>query len=283
MKKEFENALNELLNLKVSDQESAAKFNQLFKQMVTASMQICGETDYSSLVQQKIDESEKKFGVKMGDSDETDPYKKMRELVRFEMYRETVLNDVEHEVCCTESNLDSAMAKFRSELEKIVPQSQPEVVQSMGYSLYSNFTKFMVNTVMDMVADAKIYQMEEFRPLQLNALGKELRSYVNAIRQQNAKPQKSQTVTNWFTSMMILPCFLFKKLYGVSMAEMFEAPQKIVDQTAHMFNIFDKASHPFSVGSEYMILKEFLDELNLSDSFTVRIKMKKTDDGKILN
>jgi len=283
MKKEFENALNELLNIKVSDQESANRYNQLFKQMVTTSMQICGETDYDALVKQKIDESEKKYGIKMGDSDETDPYKKLRELVRFEMYRDTVQNDVEHEICCTENNFKNATAKFRGEIEKIVPQSQMEVVESMSYSLYSDFTKFFVNSAMDMVADSKIYQMEEFRPLQLNALGKEIRSYVNAIRQQNAKPQKSQVVTTWFTTMMVLPALLFKKFYGVSMVEMFEVSQKLVDDAAHMFNIFDRASTSFSAASEYMILKEFLSELGLSEGFTVRIKMKKASDGKVMN
>lgn len=129
---------------------------------------------------------------------ETDPYKKLRELVRFEMSREALVCGKEHEVCCTESNFAMAVLKFRGELEKIVPDSQKEVLDSMAYSLYSDFTKFFVCVAFDMVADAKIYEMKEFRPLQINAMGREVRVNIKAIVEQNAKPQKSETVTTWF-------------------------------------------------------------------------------------
>lgn len=81
---------------------------------------------------------------------ETDPHKKLRELVRFEMSREALVCGKEHEVCCTESNFAMAVLKFRGELEKIVPDSQKEVLDSMAYSLYSDFTKFFACTAFDM-------------------------------------------------------------------------------------------------------------------------------------
>jgi len=284
MKEQFEKALQGLLDFKPVDQNSAAQYNDLFKQMIAASMQICGETDFDAIIAEKTAAAESKFGVKVEFSEEaTDAYKKLRELVRFEMFHESVAEGREHEVCCTESNFENAVAKFRHELDKIVPDSQKEVLDSMCYSLYSDFTKFLVCSAFDMVADAKIYEMPEFRPLQLNAMGKELRTNVNVIKQQNAKPQKSQVVTDWFRTMMILPSFLFRKLYGVSLTEMFEVPQKMADSAAHMFNIFQKDYEQFVVGDEYWILKEFLNEMDLNDCFTVRPKVKKPTNGPVVN
>lgn len=277
MKQEFENALEELLNFKYEGESSAARYNEVFKKMVTASMQICGETDYSNVVQQKIDEAEKKYGAKMESADENDAYKKLREVVRFEMARESVLNNKEYEVCCTESNFKNATAKFRDELAKVIPNNQMEVLESMSYSLYSDFTKFFVCAVLDMIADMKIYQMKDFRPLQLNAMGKEVRTYVNVIRQQNEKPQKSQTVTDWFNTMMAVPAFLFKKLYGVSFVEMYDVPQKKMDDAAHLFNIFLKGMEAFCAGDEYVVLHDFLRAMNLVDCFTVRPKANKNE------
>lgn len=280
MEKEFEQALESLLNFDpVGSNDPAARFNALFKQMISSSMQICNETDYAALVNQKIEEVEKKFGAKVEISEDAgeDPYKKLREVVRFELARESILANMDYEVCCTENNLANAMGKIRAELDKIVPESQKEVVDSMGYALYSDFTKYFVCSVFDMIADAKIYQMKEFRPLQLNAMGKEVRTNVNVIHQQNGKPQKSETVTNWFSLMMVLPSFLFKKLYGVSLTEMFEVPQKLKDDSAHMFNIFQRTNESFMPGDEYKILLHFLAEMGLSECFTVRPKVKKAD------
>lgn len=280
MEKEFEQALNSLLNFDpagVSD--PAASYNALFKQMISSSMQICNSTDYAALVNQKIEAAEKKYGVKVEISEDAgeDPYKKLREVVRFELARESLLANMDYEVCCTESNLANAMGKIRGELDKIVPESQKEVVDSMGYALYSDFTKYFVCSVFDLIADAKIYQMKEFRPLQLNAMGKEVRTNVNVIHQQNGKPQKSETVTNWFSLMMVLPSFLFKKLYGVSLTEMFEVSQKLKDDSAHMFNIFQRTNESFVAGDEYKILLHFLAEMGLSECFTVRPKVKKAE------
>lgn len=280
MANEFEQALESLLNFDpVGSNDPAARFNALFKQMISSSMQICNETDYAALVNQKIEEVEKKFGAKVEISEDAgeDPYKKLREVVRFELARESILANMDYEVCCTENNLANAMGKIRAELDKIVPESQKEVVDSMGYALYSDFTKYFVCSVFDMIADAKIYQMKEFRPLQLNAMGKEVRTNVNVIHQQNGKPQKSETVTNWFSLMMVLPSFLFKKLYGVSLTEMFEVPQKLKDDSAHMFNIFQRTNESFMPGDEYKILLHFLAEMGLSECFTVRPKVKKAD------
>lgn len=284
MQKEFDSALEGLLNFDHSEKNAEQKFNTLFKQMISASMQICGETDFAALVNEKAKAAEDKYGVKMENSEnENDPYKKLREVVRFEMSQESILNGKEHELCCTESNFKNALAKFRNELEKIVPQSQLEVVDSMAHSLYSDFTNFFVCASLDMIADAKIYAMKEFRPLQLNAMGKEIRTYVNVIKQQNAKPQKSQTVTNWFKSVMILPAFLFKKLYGISFVEMFEAEQKIVDDVAHTFKFFQKNMETFSAGGEYVILQQFLKEMKLEDCFTVRAKAQNSKKGPLIN
>lgn len=276
MANDFENALNGLLNFKPDGEQAAEKYNALFKQMITASMQICNETDFGSIIRQKADDAQKKYGAKMDPSeDESDLYRKLRDVVRFEMAQESKLNHKEHEVCCTEFNYQNAMKKFRGELEKIVPNSQMEVLESMSQSLYSDFTNFFVCASMDFIADAKIYQMPEFRPLQLNAMGKEIRTYVNVVKQQNAKPQKSQVVTDWFRSVMVLPAFLFRKLYGVSFVEMFEVPQKLLDDVAHTFNIFQKNFESFAVGDEYRILHEFLRALDLSECFTVRLKLTK--------
>lgn len=274
MENEFESALQGLLNFEYTDAESAEKYNQLFRSMIAASMKICGETDYSALVQQKIEAAEKKFGAKMEESDETDAYKKLREVIRFEMSREAAACSKEFEICCTDSNFNNAMAKIRGDLEKIVPESQKEVVDSIGYSLFSDFTKYFICTTFDMIADAKIYTMKEFRPLQLNALGKELRTNVNVIRQQNAKAQKSETVTNWFRILMMLPAFLFKKLYAVNMVNMFENSEEQVAIAAEMFEELDAAISHFSVGDEYKVLQNFLKNLQLENCFTVRIKPK---------
>lgn len=274
MENEFESALQGLLNFEYTDAESAEKYNQLFRSMIAASMKICGETDYSALVQQKIEAAEKKFGAKMEESDETDAYKKLREVIRFEMSREAAACSKEFEICCTDSNFNNAMAKIRGDLEKIVPESQKEVVDSIGYSLFSDFTKYIICTTFDMIADAKIYTMKEFRPLQLNALGKELRTNVNVIRQQNAKAQKSETVTNWFRILMMLPAFLFKKLYAVNMVNMFENSEEQVATAAEMFEELDAAISQFSAGDEYKVLQNFLKNLQLENCFTVRIKPK---------
>lgn len=274
MENEFESALQGLLNFEYTDAESAEKYNQLFRSMIAASMKICGETDYSALVQQKIEAAEKKFGAKMEESDETDAYKKLREVIRFEMSREAAACRKEFEICCTDSNFNNAMAKIRGDLEKIVPESQKEVVDSIGYSLFSDFTKYFICTTFDMIADAKIYTMKEFRPLQLNALGKELRTNVNVIRQQNAKAQKSETVTNWFRILMMLPAFLFKKLYAVNMVNMFENSEEQVATAAEMFEELDAAISQFSAGDEYKVLQNFLKNLQLENCFTVRIKPK---------
>lgn len=274
MENEFESALQGLLNFEYTDAESAEKYNQLFRSMIAASMKICGETDYSALVQQKIEAAEKKFGAKMEESDETDAYKKLREVIRFEMSREAAACSKEFEICCTDSNFNNAMAKIRGDLEKIVPESQKEVVDSIGYSLFSDFTKYFICTTFDMIADAKIYTMKEFRPLQLNALGKELRTNVNVIRQQNAKAQKSETVTNWFRILMMLPAFLFKKLYAVNMVNMFENSEEQVATAAEMFEELDAAISQFSAGDEYKVLQNFLKNLQLENCFTVRIKPK---------
>ncbi|MCF0222282.1 MAG: hypothetical protein HUK19_08315 [Fibrobacter sp.] len=272
---EFDSALQGLLNFDASLGDAANRYNGLFKQMITASVQICNDTDFDDLVAKKMRSVESRYGAKIEFSEEaTDAYKKLREVVRFELSRESILSNMDYEICCTEGNLANAMGKIRGDLEKIVPESQKEVVESMGYALYSDFTKFFVCSVFDMVADAKIYQMPEFRPLQLNAMGKEIRTNVNVIHQQNSKPQKSEVVTNWFHLMMILPSFLFKKLYGVSFTEMFEVPQKQVDDAAHMYNIFVQSNESFVAGDEYKILLHLLAELGLSECFTVRPKAK---------
>ena len=284
MIEQFESALQGLLNFDAAAGDAATRYNALFKQMVSASMQICGKTDFDDLVCQKIQAVETKYGAKIEFSeDATDAYKKLREVVRFELARESILANMDYEICCTQNNLANAMGKFRNELDKIVPENQKEVVESMGYSLYSDFTKYFVCTVFDMIADAKIYNMPEFRPLQLNAMGREIRTSVNVVMQQNAKPQKSETVTNWFHLMMILPSFLFKKLYGVSLTEMFQVPQKQVDDAAHMYNIFVRSNESFVAGDEYKILLHFLAEMGLSECFTVRPKAKNSADKPVVN
>lgn len=270
MQNEFENALESLLNFSVVDEKSAAQYNDLFKQMVTASMKIVTETDYAALVQQKADAAEKKYGVKMEASDEKDPYRKLRDVVRFEMSREAALANRSFELCCTDSNYMNALGKFRDEMAKNVKVDQPEVIESMAQALYSDFTSFFVSATMDMVADAKIYQMKEFRPLQLNAIGKEVRTCANIVKQQNAKPQKSETVTDWFRIMFVLPALLFKKLYAVNMVHFFDVQQKYVDKAAHMYNFLQKTLDSYVTADEYKILMNFLAELGLSNCFTVR-------------
>jgi len=281
MANEFETALEGLLNFKYVDAKSAEQYNALFKQMISASMQICGETDFAAMVNQKAEDAQKKYGVKMEASeDDADLYRKLRDVVRFEMNRESILNNKEYELCCTESNFKNAESRFRGELEKIVPPGQMEVLESMTHSIYSDFTNFFVSTSLDMIADAKIYQLAEFRPLQLNALGKEVRTYVNVIKQQNAKPQKSQVVTDWFRSVMLLPAFLFKKLYGISFVEMFEVPQKLADDCAHTYNVFQKTFESFCAGDEYIILHDLLRAMNISDCFTIRPKVSKAAESR---
>ena len=275
MENEFENALQGLLNFEYTGPESAETYNGLFRAMVSASMKICGETDFDALVNQKIEAAEKKYGLKMESTGETDPYKKLRELVRFEMSREALACGKEHEVCCTESNFAMAVLKFHDELKKIVPDSQKEVLDSIAYSLYSDFTKFFVCVAFDMVADAKIYGMKEFRPLQINAMGREVRTSVKVIAEQNAKPQKSETVTNWFRVMMILPAFLFKKLYAVNMVDLFGDSETQIATAAQMFKGFDKAMSQFAAGDEYKVLQGFLKGLQLENCFTVRPKVQK--------
>lgn len=91
MEKEFEQALNSLLNFDPA-----------------------GVSDPAALVKQKIEAAEKKYGVKVEISEDAgvDPYKKLREVVRFELARESLLANMDYEVCCTESNLKgSAMAE----------------------------------------------------------------------------------------------------------------------------------------------------------------------------
>jgi len=273
MQKEFEKALENLLNFKVTDEKSAAQYNDLFKQMVTASVKVVNETDFAALINQKVEAAEKKYGAKMEPSDENDLYRKLRDVVRFEMSREAILNNVDYELCCTDVNYKNALGKFQADLEKIVPNGQPEVLASMSQALYSDFTNFFVSETLDMVADAKIYQMPEFRALQLNALGKEVRTCANIVKQQNSKPQKSETVTDWFRVMFVLPALLFKKLYAVNMVNFFEVSQKYVDDAAHMFNIFQRNFESFVPGDEYKILLHFLAELGLSNCFTVRPKV----------
>lgn len=274
MQKEFDNALEGLLNFDHSDKNAEQKFNTLFKQMITASMKIVGDTDYAALINQKIEAAEKKYGAKMEPSeDENDLYRKLRDVVRFEMSREALLANADYELCCTEVNYKNALGKFQGDLEKIVPNGQPEVLASMSQALYSDFTNFFVSETLDMVADAKIYQMAEFRPLQLNALGKEVRTCANIVKQQNSKPQKSETVTDWFRVMFVLPALLFKSQYGVNMVNVFDVAQKYVDDAAHMYNIFRRNMDSFVAGDEYKILLHFLAELGLSNCFTVRPKV----------
>lgn len=274
MQKEFDNALEGLLNFDHSDKNAEQKFNTLFKQMITASMKIVGDTDYAALINQKIEAAEKKYGAKMDPSeDENDLYRKLRDVVRFEMSREALLANADYELCCTEVNYKNALGKFQGDLEKIVPNGQPEVLASMSQALYSDFTNFFVSETLDMVADAKIYQMAEFRPLQLNALGKEVRTCANIVKQQNSKPQKSETVTDWFRVMFVLPALLFKSQYGVNMINVFDVAQKYVDDAAHMYNIFRRNMDSFVAGDEYKILLHFLAELGLSNCFTVRPKV----------
>ncbi len=275
MQKEFDDALESLKNISVVDEQSAARYNELFKMLIGETMRIVNGTDYDALVQEKLQAVEKKYQSKVELSeDATDAYKKLREVVRFEMLSESLLAGKEFEVCCTESNFAMAMNKIRPQIEKIVPENQKEAVDAIGYSIYSDFTKYLVCSVFDMVADEKIFGMPEFRPLQLNALGKEVRTNVNVIRQQNNKPQKSKVVTEWFLSVMMLPGFLLRNLYAVSLVEMFEVEQKQADNAAHLFHIFQKHMDAFSAGDEYEILKDFLVPLGIADSFTVRPKLK---------
>jgi len=275
MQKKFDEALENLKNVSVMDEQSAARYNELFKILISETMQIVNGTDYDALVQAKIDAVEKKYQSKVELSeDATDAYKKLRELVRFEMLQESLLVGKEFEVCCTERDFAMAMNKIRPQIEKIVPENQKEAVDTLGFSIYSDFTKFLVCSAFDMVADAKIFEMPEFRPLQLNALGKEVRTNVNVIGQQSNKPQKSKVVTDWFFTVMMLPGFLLRNLYAVSLVEMFEVEQKQADNAAHLFHIFQKHMNAFAAGDEYEILKDFLAPLGIADSFTVRPKVK---------
>lgn len=275
MQKEFEKAHSGLLNLDITDKSNEKAFNELFGAMINSSMQICNSTDFNALVDEKIKAAEAKYGKKMEASEaDGDAYKKLREVVRFEMAEEARAAGKEFELCCTETNYAIAVGKFREELEKIIPKEQMEVFDSMAHSLYSDFTNFFVCASFDMIADAKIYEMPEFRPLQLNAMGKEVRTYVNVIKQQNAKPQKSKVVTNWFNVMMVLPSFLFKKLYAVNFTPMYDVPQKIRDDAANMFKLFDAQMQNYSPSCEYAILEKFLEKLDLANCLTVRPKQE---------
>lgn len=280
MQKEFENALEGLLNFDHSEKNAEQKFNTLFKQMISASMKICAETDFAALIDRMARAAEQKYGVKMAPyEDENDLYRKLRDVVRFEMSREAVLANMDYEICCTEENYRNALGKFQADLEKIVPGNQPEVLASMSQALYSDFTNFFVSETLDMVADFKIYKMPEFRALQLNALGKEVRTCANIVKQQNAKPQKSETVTSWFRTMFVLPALQFKSLYGVDMIQAFDVAQKYVDDAAHMHNIFRRNIESFVPGDEYKILLHFLAEMGLSSCFTVRPKVAEQGRG----
>ena len=280
MQKEFDEALENLKNIEVVDEPSAACYNEQFKTLIGKTMQIVSETDYDALVQAKTEDIEKKYSAKVEFSDAaTDAYKKLRELVRFEMLHETLFAGKEFEVCCTESNFAQAMNKLRPEISKLLPEDKKEAVESIGYTLYSDFTKYLICSAFDMVADMKIFEMPEFRPLQLNALGKEVRTNVNVMRQQKNKPQKSQVLTDWFLTVMVLPGLLLRKLYSVSLVEMFEVEQKQTDNAAHLFNIFQKRMAAFSAGVEYQILQEFLVPLGMADCFTVRPKLKDKPKG----
>ena len=284
MQKEFDEALENLKNIEVVDEQSAARYNEQFKALIGETMQLVNSTDYDALVKAKVEDAEKKFSAKVEFSDDaTDAYKKLREVVRFEMFHEAALAGKEFEVCCTESNFAKAMNKLRADISKLVPEDQKEAVETIGYSLYSDFTKYLICSAFDMVADAKIFEMPEFRPLQLNALGKEVRTNVNVIRQQNNKPQKSQVVTDWFLTVMVLPALLLRKLYSVSLVEMFEVEQKQADNAAHLFNIFQKHMNAFSAGSEYQMLQEFLAPLGIADCFTVRPKQKDKPKGDYIS
>lgn len=284
MENDFETALSGLLNFKHTDQASEEKYGELFRLLITSSMKICGETDFASLVQKKMDEAEKRMNAKMKIAEEeSDPYKKLREVIRFEMLQESQACHKDFEICSTESNLNCAMKKIRGELESVVPESQKQVVDSIGKSLYSDFAGFFVGAALDMVADAKIYEMKEFRPLQLNAMGKEIRTYANIVKQQNSRPQKSETVTNWFRTVFVLPAFLFNKLYAVNMIGMFENAEKQMDDANRMFELFEDKFKKFSAGDEYEILKGFLNVLDLNDCFTIRPKLPKSESKAAIN
>lgn len=283
MQNDFDKALEGLLHVNFDDLNSEKAFGELFRDLITSSMKICAETDFNASVENKIKEAEIKYNSKIDLGDETDPYKRMRGAVRFSMLHEAKSCGKEYEICCTEKNLESAMKIIRKDLEKAVPANQLQVIDSMGHSLVSDFADFFVSRTLDMVADIKIYGMKEFRPLQLNAMGKEIRTYANIVSQQNAQPQKSETVSNWFRTLFVLPALLFRKLYAVSMTEMFGKCDNQIQSAKRMFAILDSAMENFSNGDEYKIMKQFLTELGLGDSLTIRPASKKQENKPLVN
>ena len=271
----FDSALDGLLHFKHTDMHSEECYKRLLKFLFASSQKICASTDYDSSIDQMIDDAEKKFGEKFPEPEENgDAYKRLRELVRFEMRHQAILCGKEYEICSTEENFSRAVGKFREELKQIVPESQQEVLNSIGYSLYSDFFDFFVRGSLDMIADAKIYKSKRFRPLQIHAMGKEIRTYINVVAQQNAKPQKSQTVSDWFRTLFVLPAFLFNKLYAINMVELFAVSEERVAEAEKMFRIFERDFAVLEAAGEYEILKAFLTEMHLADCLTVRVKVK---------
>lgn len=284
MENDFEKALDALLKFSPNAENSGSDFGELFGNLISSSMKICGETDYESLVNEKVASVEQKFGVKMeqGEAD-GEPYKKLRSVLRLEMKSEASSRGEDFEICCTEENRKAFLNRIRGELESFVPESGRQFVDSMGDSLYSDFADFFVGCALDMVADAKIYAMREFRPLQLNAMGKELRTYANIVKRQNLQAQKSQTVTDWFKTMFILPAFLFRKLYAVNMVALFENSEGQIANAERMFGVFEEAFSRFLPGDEYRLLKKFQSVLNLDDCLTIRPRRKTANEKPLVN
>ncbi len=308
--KAFDIALEGLQHFEHTDSHSEECYNTLFRFLISTSRNINETTDYNALVKQQIEACEKKFGVQMDLTEDTTleddakwaadekdanhiiikygkgasvTYKILREVVRFTMYRNSVLNNMDHEVCCTETNFANVMGRIRGDLEKIVPPEQRQFLDSMGQSIYSDFTSLFLFAGMDLIVDALIYEMKEFRPLQLNIMGKEIRTNIGIVKSQLNKEQKSQTVTGWFKTMLILPAFLFRKLYMVNFVDMFEGSEKQIQDAARMFHNYELNYASFVVGDEYKILKDMLEELGLSDCFTIRPKFIKVPNKPVVN
>lgn len=284
MENDFEKALENLLKYSQNGESSDSDFGELFGDLISASMKICGETDYGSLADEKAASVERKFGVKMEQCEANDePYKKLRNALRLEMKSEAISRGADFEICCTEENRKAFLNGIRGELESFVPESGRQFVDSIGDSLYSDFADFFVGRTLDTIADAKIYAMREFRPLQLNAMGKELRTYANIVKRQNLQAQKSQTVTDRFKTMFVFPAFLFKKLYAVDMVKLFENSERQIADAERLFGIFEETFPHFLPGDEYPLLEKFQNVLNFGKCLTIRPRRKTATEKPLVN
>lgn len=277
--------------------EDANVRQELLKLLLTVSREICDNTDYESMVLDVGKKLEQKYNIKIefvvDPNQDTLAHLKFADfyhtdvnVVRYKRegyYSHYILHELMHldmmmdaKRCGTlkvighrQSNFDAYMVDYQRHYDMLKKSMDKPAVESLAKQLFTGMSLQTMNCPLDLFVEQKIYDMEDFRPLQLVTLVGMESGNVSAVKQTAAVQQFPQQVKDVNKQLCIVQSLMLKRLYSIDFVAQYVPSQNMLHNAQDYFGRFELALENFAAGDEYKLFEHFAKYLGIIKYFDI--------------